>query len=705
MTIHQKTRTVILAALLAALTLTGVARAQSDFGDAPDGTLVEYPSLPPLVGGFPTAEFTANSRYPGNVGVEHIVTDVVWLGGATSVTTLEVVPNLTDLDVDDSGAFWWISLTGIPAGATLDVPITLGDDAPPGPYFLNVLVDQNNDGPIVREWVVVDGLIDQAPGTTQRYGVPVPWSASLLILPKWVRITVSDVPLQPLMAWGSDGWDGSVPAGSPLTVGETEDRFVGAVYPGTAGPGGGPPPGPGGGGVAGGAGGGANGKGIPGKVPAPAGGACLMRINCQPRNQTIPCGGFGTVTCEIKYLSGQCPDTSPGCNAEVSPTFIKHLRGSGPKAVVSPATQCTKVGPGNRSDTLTFSVTFPPPCDQQWGRKQRWRFALLHDPEGLYGAVSPDEREGIVLSSTMPTCGNGFPDPPFEACDDGNLLAGDGCGADCQVEFFIPDGILGPGEECDDGNTLPGDGCSPLGLREHCGNMRLDMHEACDDGNTTSGDGCSEFCMIEGAASCGNGLIDHVLEQCDDANDVDGDGCDAYCQTEMCGDGALDFGEECDDGNTLGGDGCDPACLSEGSCGNGWIDGGESCDDGNTLDEDGCSSICQLAAIHVPELRWLADKETLQWDSVIAPRRFYDVHRGEIGELRSSGGGLDGAGSACLARALHEERLSDTTVPSSGTALYYLVRVDAEWLATTTYAPMPPAAGATGDRDLSTLCD
>lgn len=55
-------------------------------------------------------------------------------------------------------------------------------------------------------------------------------------------------------------------------------------------------------------------------------------------------------------------------------------------------------------------------------------------------------------------CGDGILDDG-EQCDDGNLIDGDGCSAQCTTEF-CGDGILSPGEQCDDGNLLNGDGCS-----------------------------------------------------------------------------------------------------------------------------------------------------------------------------------------------------------------------------------------------------
>jgi len=76
---------------------------------------------------------------------------------------------------------------------------------------------------------------------------------------------------------------------------------------------------------------------------------------------------------------------------------------------------------------------------------------------------------------------------PSEGCDDGNTVAGDGCGPTCQLE---PKVTVGPSPSvaltCGDG-LKTGSGASA---------------EACDDGNTTSGDGCSSTCTIETGWTC-----------------------------------------------------------------------------------------------------------------------------------------------------------------------------------------------------------
>lgn len=81
-------------------------------------------------------------------------------------------------------------------------------------------------------------------------------------------------------------------------------------------------------------------------------------------------------------------------------------------------------------------------------------------------------------------------------CGDGNLVDGDGCSANCQVEY-CGDAITNNNgaEQCDDGNNVTGDGCNSCKLE--CGDNILNFGEECDDGNTLSGDGCSSTCKKE----------------------------------------------------------------------------------------------------------------------------------------------------------------------------------------------------------------
>ena len=72
---------------------------------------------------------------------------------------------------------------------------------------------------------------------------------------------------------------------------------------------------------------------------------------------------------------------------------------------------------------------------------------------------------GMALAAKQPICihghcANGILDEN-EACDDGNLIAGDGCSPDCRSIETCGNGVVdhAVGEVCDDGNTESGDEC------------------------------------------------------------------------------------------------------------------------------------------------------------------------------------------------------------------------------------------------------
>lgn len=201
-------------------------------------------------------------------------------------------------------------------------------------------------------------------------------------------------------------------------------------------------------------------------------------------------------------------------------------------------------------------------------------------------------------------CGNGTLDDG-EACDDGNLVAGDGCTAAC-FEAACGDSILREGlsagqvgfEACDDGNAIDADDCTNACTLPRCGDGVVQAGEACDDGNETDDDACNNACR---SASCGDGVLQDG-EACDDGNATDTDGCRNECIPAQCGDGVVradltaeqEGYEACDDGNESDDDNCSNACRNPG-CGDGVIQDGEGCDDGNIIGTDACTSVCQPA--------------------------------------------------------------------------------------------------------------
>ena len=181
------------------------------------------------------------------------------------------------------------------------------------------------------------------------------------------------------------------------------------------------------------------------------------------------------------------------------------------------------------------------------------------------GGFGPHLEGGEPEAAPRALCGNSVKDPG-ETCDDGNAVAGDGCGVTCLVE---------PGWKC---GSL-GAACTATA----CGDGVVAGDEDCDDGNIAPGDGCSATCVFEPGFFCPSpGKV---------------------CVATTCGDKAKQGSEQCDDGNLRPYDGCSPTCTIEPKCAGGACtavcgDGikfpGEACDDGNVRAGDGCSATCTL---------------------------------------------------------------------------------------------------------------
>ena len=202
-----------------------------------------------------------------------------------------------------------------------------------------------------------------------------------------------------------------------------------------------------------------------------------------------------------------------------------------------------------------------------------------------------ESNDDACLASCAPNvCGDGFLLAGVEVCDDENTASGDGCRGDCGKVETCGDGVVDVGEACD---GAPG--CNPLLCALiTCGDARVDTGEACDDGDDGAedpADVCRANCTVR---ACGDQIVDVARgEVCDDGDTASGDGCSGACdKIETCGDGLTDVGEACDDGNTNDGDGCRGDCGKTEVCGDGARDFGEVCDDGNTGSGDGCRGDC-----------------------------------------------------------------------------------------------------------------
>jgi|GEM_PF-4369879 len=217
------------------------------------------------------------------------------------------------------------------------------------------------------------------------------------------------------------------------------------------------------------------------------------------------------------------------------------------------------------------------------------------------------------LGCTQVICGDLFISPG-EMCDDGNVDGGDGCDSNCQSEPGWSCGYV-PGEcqqvTCGD-NIVQNDDVGSI-------------YEQCDDGNVVAGDGCDMSCQIEGGYACNERGECHQIVCGDGILDGQGgffpggpgggpkkqpqpiDPIDPGGPGKPPGPGGETHDEQCDDGNIVAGDGCNDVCAPEDGwicdvagqacvkpvCSDGKVEGSESCDDGNDLSGDGCTSGCK----------------------------------------------------------------------------------------------------------------
>lgn len=100
------------------------------------------------------------------------------------------------------------------------------------------------------------------------------------------------------------------------------------------------------------------------------------------------------------------------------------------------------------AQTLEFGVTFAVPPDAPTGIHC---FELCAVGDGAEYACQD-------TCITVTGCGDGIVQAP-EACDDGNIIQGDGCNPSCEIESQCGNGIWEEGEQCDDGNLTVDDGC------------------------------------------------------------------------------------------------------------------------------------------------------------------------------------------------------------------------------------------------------
>lgn len=149
--------------------------------------------------------------------------------------------------------------------------------------------------------------------------------------------------------------------------------------------------------------------------------------------------------------------------------------------------------------------------------------------------------DGVEVDRVAYDGGPLFPDPNGRAMslDASKTNAVDNDLGDNWCEAFV---IYGAGDL-----GTPGAANPPCPV---CGDGIPEGNEACDDGNLIDGDGCESNCTLTVVDLCGDGNLDEG-EQCDDGalnSDSEPDACRTDCKSAFCGDGVTDTGEECDGG-------------------------------------------------------------------------------------------------------------------------------------------------------------
>ena len=99
-------------------------------------------------------------------------------------------------------------------------------------------------------------------------------------------------------------------------------------------------------------------------------------------------------------------------------------------------------------------------------------------------------RASRLLAPTQEHCGDGL-FASDERCDDSNTANGDGCSAQCMIEVGF--GCISSISSNTTGIGFGGlDSCAPI-----CGDGRRVANEGCDDNNVIIGDGCDLNCQVE----------------------------------------------------------------------------------------------------------------------------------------------------------------------------------------------------------------
>jgi hypothetical protein len=206
---------------------------EGDYGDAPDGSLAGYEvPFDQVVGRFPTLYHTTNSRV-GGTGAHALLTDQETLGervsreaGANNPNDSDGTGNLVDEDRYDDSLRIGFDENDPETPRTINVVLNVPRTAPEGARYVNVVADLNHDGVWQRfeqtdEWIVRNQQANIAPGT-QSVAAQIPFDLIEQASPIWIRVVLSETPIDEAAFSSVGGWDGS----GEFRSGEVEDHFL-----------------------------------------------------------------------------------------------------------------------------------------------------------------------------------------------------------------------------------------------------------------------------------------------------------------------------------------------------------------------------------------------------------------------------------------------------------------------------------------------
>ncbi len=280
----------------------------------------------------------------------------------------------------------------------------------------------------------------------------------------------------------------------------------------------------------------------PGPVAGADATATIDVLTDQPQRGTIGDAPPGDRV-QTPDLGDVCTDAGNcivGCgNGKLDPGFAEACDDGNSKSGDGCASDCSAIEKDYACPQPGTACVYLVKCgDGKLGGKEICDDGDVTDGDGCSSTCQIDKGWDCVLPGTpcAPDCGDGVL-IAAEQCEPPN--AGSGCSAACKLE---------PGFVCDAPPAVANPGQPAKCHRTVCGDGKKEGAEACDDTNLIDGDGCAATCTFEPDCStgtcvskCGDGMK-LPPEVCDDGNTRDGDGCTRACTSEigfMCGDSSM----------------------------------------------------------------------------------------------------------------------------------------------------------------------